>query len=209
MKVMLLNGSPRGEMCTYTALKSMGEVFKENNIDFEIFNIGNGAIRGCISCGNCKKSEISHCIFDDDTVNSFVDKMKSSDALVVGSPVHYASACGAVSSFMDRASICGGKFFQYKPAACVVSCRRGGASATFDQLNKYFTILNMPIVSSNYWNMVHGNTPDEVLKDEEGIQTIKLLAENMVWILNLIESGKKNGILHPIPDDKIKTNFIR
>ena len=134
---------------------------------------------------------------------------KSADGFIFGSPVHYASAGGAVTSFMDRAFYSGGAAFRGKPAAAIASCRRGGASATFDQLNKYFTINCMPVVSSNYWNQVHGNTPEEVLKDEEGIQTVQILANNMSWLLKCIELGNKNGIPFPEPPAKIRTNFIR
>lgn len=208
MKVLLLNGSPRGEKCTYTALKIAAEEIEKNGIETEIINIANKEIRGCIGCMGCVKA--GKCVFgDEDGVNAFVEKMKESDALIIGSPVHYASASGAITSFMDRACYSGGKYFAYKPGAAVASCRRGGASAALDQLNKYFTILNMPVVSSNYWNMVHGSTPEDVLKDEEGVQTMRVLGKNMAWILKSIDIAKQNGINHPKPESKIRTNFIR
>ena len=207
MKVLLLNGSPRGNKCTRTALEIVASEINEANIETEIFDIGSKPIKGCIGCGGCAGK--GHCVFGDDGVNSFIDKMKECDGLIVGSPVHYAAASGAVTSFMDRAFYSGRSAFEYKPAASVVSCRRGGATATFDQLNKYFSILNMPIVSSNYWNMVHGNTPEDVLKDEEGVQTMRILGKNMVWLLNCIKSGKDNGINIPKQETKIKTNYIR
>ncbi len=205
MKVLLLNGSPRIE-CTYTALKIIVEEIEKNGIETEIFNIGKKAISGCIACGNCKKT--GKCAIDDG-VNEFIEKMKNADGLIVGTPVHYASASGAVTSFMDRAAYSGGSALMYKPAAAVASCRRGGASVSLDQINKYFGILNMPVVSSNYWNMVHGSCGDDVYKDEEGVQTMRILGKNMSWILKLIENGKKDGISHPEPETKIMTNYIR
>lgn len=208
MKVLLINGSPRGEKCTYTALKAVGDELNANGVDYEIVNIGTAPIQGCIGCGGCVKNNV-HCVFDNDLVNVCIDKMKDCDGIVVGSPVHYAAASGAITSFMDRLSYAGGKNMAYKPGAVVVSCRRGGASSTYDQLIKYFGILNMPIVSSNYWNMVHGNTPEEVLKDEEGMQTMRALGRNMAWMLKAIKSAEDNGIFHPTPEAKIKTNFIR
>lgn len=176
-------------------------------MDTEIFNIGTSAVKGCIGCGGCTGK--GECVFGSDGVNDFIEKMKECDGIVVGSPVHYASASGAVTSFMDRVSYAGGKFLQYKPGAAVVSCRRGGASVTFDQINKYFTILNMPIVSSNYWNMVHGACPEDVYKDEEGVQTMRILGRNMAWLIKAIDIAKKNGVDIPEGEAKIKTNYIR
>ena len=208
MKVLLLNGSPRGEMCTYTALKAVAEELEKNEIETEIVNIGKNPIQGCIGCGACGKTG-KGCAFGDDGVNDFIEKMKEADGLVIGSPVHYASASGAVTSFMDRVSYAGGSAMAFKPGAAVVSCRRGGASVAFDQLNKYFSILNMPVVSSNYWNMVHGSTPEEVLQDEEGIQTMRILGKNMAWLIKAIDFARKNGIEHLPAEKKIKTNYIR
>lgn len=208
MKVLLLNGSPRGEMCTYTALKAVAEELEKNEIKTEIVNIGKNPIQGCIGCGACGKTG-KGCAFGSDGVNDFIEKMKDADGLVIGSPVHYASASGAVTSFMDRVSYAGGSAMAFKPGAAVVSCRRGGASVAFDQLNKYFSILNMPVVSSNYWNMVHGGTPEEVLQDEEGIQTMRVLGKNMAWLIKAIDFAKKNGIEHLPAEKKIKTNYIR
>lgn len=204
---MLLNGSPRGNQCTYTALSAVAAEINKEGIETEIFNIGQNPIKGCIGCGGCVCK--GYCVFGDDGVNDFIEKMKLSDALIVGTPVHYASASGAVTSFMDRACYSGGYALQYKPAAAVVSCRRGGASVSFDQINKYFSILNMPIISSNYWNMVHGSVAEDVLKDEEGIQTMRILGKNTAWLLKCIECGKNNGISIPEKEEKIKTNFIR
>ena len=206
MKVLLLNGSPRGKQCTYTALEVIAKRLEALGIDTEIFNIGAKPIAGCIGCAACRST--GRC-FQEDGVNEFVEKMKNADGLIVGSPVHYAAASGHVTAFLDRAFYSGSSAFQGKPAAAIVSCRRGGASAAFDQLNKYFSISNMPIVTSNYWNQVHGNTPEEVLRDEEGIQTMTVLADNMAWLLKCIEAGKKAGINIPDREAKIRTNFIR
>ena len=206
MKVLLLNGSPRGKQCTYTALEAIAKRLEALGIDTEIFNIGAKPIAGCIGCAACRST--GRC-FQEDGVNEFVEKMKNADGLIVGSPVHYAAASGHVTAFLDRAFYSGSSAFQGKPAAAIVSCRRGGASAAFDQLNKYFSISNMPIVTSNYWNQVHGNTPEEVLRDEEGIQTMTVLADNMAWLLKCIEAGKKAGINIPDREAKIRTNFIR
>ena len=208
MKVLLINGSPRGEKCTKTALKIVAEAIEENGIETEIIDVGSKPVRGCIGCGGCAGK--GKCVFgDEDGVNACIEKMKECDGLVIGSPVHYASASGAITSFMDRVCYAGGSALAYKPGAAVVSCRRGGASAAFDQLNKYFTILNMPVVSSNYWNMVHGATPEDVLKDEEGVQTMRVLGKNMAWIVKSIDIARQNGISHPEPEAKIKTNYIR
>lgn len=206
MKVILVNGSPREKGCTYTALCEAQRVFVENGIEAEIFWVGNKPIIGCIGCGACRN--LGKCAFDD-TVNKFTELAACADGFIFGTPVHYAASSGAIASFMDRAFYSGKSNFVGKPAAAVVSCRRGGASAAFDQMNKYFTISAMPIVSSNYWNQVHGNSPEETLKDEEGIQTVRVLAGNMSWLLKCIELGKQNGVPFPEQPAKISTNFIR
>lgn len=207
MKVLLLNGSPRGDKCTKCGLKIVSEELLKNGIESEIFDIGNKPIIGCTGCGGCSKTGL--CVFNDDGVNEVIEKMKECDGIIIGTPVHYASASGAITSFMDRVSYAGGHALKYKVGAAIASCRRGGASATLDQLNKYFTILNMPIASSNYWNMIHGSNAEDVLKDEEGVQTLKILAQNAAWLLKCIDMGKKNGINIPESQTKIKTNFIR
>lgn len=207
MKVLLVNGSAHAKGCTYTALTEVANALCQNGIDTEIIQIGAKPIAGCIGCGACGAT--GKCFIDDDGVNAFVEKAKSADGFIFGSPVHYAAASGALTSFLDRAFYGKAKPFQGKPGACVVSCRRGGASATFDQLNKYFTISCMPIVSSQYWNMVHGNTPEEVLQDLEGLQTMRTLGNNMAWMLKCIEAGRKEGITFPEREPAVKTNFIR
>ena len=204
---MLLNGSPRGHKCTYTALKVIADRLNTYGIETEIFDIGAKAIAGCIGCGTCRNST-GKC-FVDDGVNEFVAKMEAADGLIVGSPVHYASASGHVTAFLDRAFFSGSGSMTGKPGAAIVSCRRGGASAAFDQLNKYFSISNMPIVTSNYWNQVHGSTPEQVLQDEEGIQTMRTLADNMAWLLKCIQAGREKGIDLPVREAKIKTDYIR
>lgn len=207
MKVLMLNGSCR-ENCTFTALNIIGKVLEEEGIQWEIFNIGSEPLRDCIGCGGCKNLD-SACIFNDDKVNEFLAKAKEADGFIFGSPVYFAHPSGRIISFLDRAFVAGKNLFLHKPASCIVSARRGGTTASFDVLNKYLSICQMPIISSSYWNMVHGNTPEEVLQDIEGIQTMKNLGKNMAWLLKAIEIGKNNGIEPPKNDISIKTNFIR
>lgn len=206
MKVMLVNGSPHHEGCTYTALQEVAKTLNANGIETKNFWIGIRPISGCVGCGSC--SAEGRCAMED-IVNVFVEEAKDCDAFVFGAPVHFASANGAMISFMDRAFCSGKKALEFKPAAAIASCRRGGASATFDQLNKYFTIRNMPVVSSQYWNQVHGNTPEEVVQDIEGMQTMRTLGHNMAWLLKCIEAGRAAGINRPDIEAQIKTNFIR
>ena len=211
MKVLLVNGSPHKEGCTYTALKEVEKSLNENGIDTEIFWIGNKPIGGCISCKKCQS--LGKCVFDD-SVNLFIEKAKDADGFIFGSPVHYAAMAGNITSFMDRtfyATFQSGKgdIFLFKPAASVISARRAGTTATYDQFNKYFGISQMPIISSRYWNMVHGNSPEEVVKDEEGMQVMRILGKNMAYYLNCIEAGKEKGILPPIQESTNFTNFIR
>lgn len=206
MKVILVNGSPHEKGTTYTALCEVSGALEKNGIETEIFWVGNKAVSGCLGCGACTKK--GRCIIDDG-VNKFLEIAEKADGFIFGTPVHYASASGAITSFMDRAFYGKSKAFRGKPAAAVASCRRGGASAALDQLNKYFPISGMPIVPSQYWNMVHGNTPDEVKQDGEGLQTMRTLGNSMAWLLKCIEAGKKEGILYPEREKGIRTNFIR
>lgn len=206
MKVLLVNGSPHANGCTYTALCEVAGALEAQGIETEIFQVGTKSISGCLGCAACIKT--GKCVIDD-VVNEFVEKAKEADGFVFGSPVHFASASGALTSFMDRAFYGKGVVFANKPAAAIMSCRRGGATATLDQLIKYFTISNMPVVSSQYWNMVHGNTPDEVRQDLEGMQTMRTLGVNMAWLLKCIEAGKAAGIELPQREAKVATNFIR
>lgn len=209
MKVLLVNGSSNPQGCTYTALSEIASTLENNGIETEIFQLGKDAIRDCIGCGYCKKND--GCIFKDDVVRELIEKAKTSDGFIFGSPVYYAHPSGRLISAMDRAFYSGGKYFAFKPAAAIVSARRAGTTASLDVITKHFTINHMPVIPSNYWNMVHGaqNTPDDVRKDEEGLQTMRTLGNNMAWILKCIEAGKKSGINHPQPEDKIRTNFIK
>lgn len=207
MKVLLVNGSPHKEGCTYTALREVAGALEKNGIETEIMWLGVREVAGCIGCGVCSKK--GEGCFRKDIVNDFVEKAAQADGYIFGTPVHYAAASGALTSFMDRAFYSGGAKMAGKPAATVVSCRRGGASATFDQINKYYTINNMPVVSSQYWNQVHGSNAEEVVKDEEGMQTMRTLGNNMAWLLRCIEAGKEKGILFPEREPVIRTNYIR
>ena len=207
MKVLLINGGPHEKGCTYTALSEVATSLQKQGIESEILWIGKGVIQGCSACGSCKKTGV--CIFTKDLVNEASVKAKASDALILGSPVYYASANGAMIAFLDRLFRLISKPMALKPGASVVSCRRGGASATFDQLNKYLTISQMPVVSSTYWNSVHGNTPEEVRQDLEGMQVMRNLGSNLAWLLKCIEAGKANGVGLPERETPIMTNFIR
>ena len=207
MKVLLFNGSTNAHGCTYTALKMVADTLIEEGIEAEIIQLGIAPIGGCRGCGFCRKGD-RLCV-QNDIVNEILPKLKETDGFVFGSPVHFAGASGALTSFMDRLFFAGGNQFRMKPAAAVVSARRGGTTATFDQINKYFTIREMPVVSSQYWNMVHGNTPEEVMQDEEGLQTMRVIARNMAYLLRCMEAGKAAGIPLPKQEPHAVTNFIR
>lgn len=207
MKVLLINGSPNEKGCTYTALSEVSETLKKEGIDTEIFQLGKQPIRGCIGCGGCTKKD-GRCVFDDDVVNLALESAETADAFVVGSPVYFASPNGALTSMLDR-MFYAGKCFAYKPAAAVVSARRAGTTASIDMINKYFSIRNMPIVSSKYWTMVHGNSPEEVRQDLEGMQNMRTLGRNMAWLLHCLDAGQKAGITIPESETPARTNFIR
>jgi multimeric flavodoxin WrbA len=183
MHVLLLNGSPNAEGCTFTALSEIAATLKAENITSEIFQLGKKPVRGCIACGVCR--ERGECAFQDDALPSLVEAVKRADGIVIGSPVYYAGPNGALCALLDRLFFSAGNLLKFKPGAAVVSCRRGGASASFDRLNKYFTINQMPVVSSQYWNSVHGFTADDVRKDAEGLQTMRTLAHNMARMLRM------------------------
>jgi len=208
MKVLLVNGSPHERGCTYTALEEVANTLRKDGIESEIFWIGTKPISGCIACMACKST--GKCVFDD-KVNEFVAKAKEADGFVFGSPVYYASANGSLMSFMDRAFYSGGASgcFYLKPAAAVASARRAGTTATLDEINKYFQISEMPIISSNYWNMVHGGCAEDVKKDEEGLQVMRTLAHNMAWFIKMKEAAGKSGVEMPVREQRIFTNFIR
>ena len=207
MKVLLINGSPHTNGSTYFALTEVAKSLEAQGIETEIFQVGPHAIPGCIGCQYCR-SHNNQCVVDD-IVNEFSKKTSDADGYIFGTPVHYAAASGALTSFMDRAFYSAGSQMSGKPAATIVVCRRGGASAAFDQINKYYTINNMLIVGSNYWNSVHALNPSVLAKDEEGLQTMRTLGVNMAWILKCIEAGKNAGISEPKREDKIATFFAQ
>ena len=205
MKVLLINGSPHQTGCTFTALQEVANTLNKNGIETEIYQIGMKPVSGCIACGKCR--EIGKCVFDDG-VNQLGARLDEFDGIILGSPVYYAGPSGQICSFCDRLFFSNSSKMAGKLAASVVSCRRGGATAAFDRLNKYFTIVNMQVVGSQYWNMVHGFTPDDVRKDKEGLQTMRTLGANMAWLLKCIELGKKQGITKPVYEPVTLTNFI-
>lgn len=207
LKVLLVNGSQHKSGCTHTALGVVGAELERLGVETEEFWCGSKAIMGCHGCGHCKES--LQCWYGQDTVNEFLRKVDGVDAFVFGTPVHFAGASGFIKPFMDRAFCCKAHIYFNKPAAAIVSCRRGGALGGWDDLNRYFTISNMPVVSSQYWNEVHGNTPEEVMRDEEGLQIMRQLARNMAWMLRCIEAGKAAGVALPEHEAVVKTNFIR
>lgn len=207
MNVLLINGSPHPKGCTYTVLNMVATQLEKNGLSTRMLHVGNKAVHGCIACGKC--AETGQCVFTDDPVNEAIGLLLEADALVVGSPVYYAGPNGALCAFLDRVFFMRNELYAFKPAAAVVNCRRGGASASFDRLNKYFTIARMPVVSSQYWNSVHGNTPEEVLQDKEGLQTMRTLGDNMAWLVKCIAAGKAAGINHPVMEPWEPTNFIR
>lgn len=206
MKALLICGSPNEKGCTYTALREVEKVLNANGVETEIYQIGKAPVSGCIACRACYKT--GRCVINDD-VNAIADRLDEFDALIVGSPVYYAAANGTLTAFLDRLFYSAGRKTAGKVGAAIVSCRRGGASAAFDQLNKYFSIGNMVIATSQYWNQVHGNNAEEVVKDEEGMQTMRTLGENVAWLLRLIECGRQNGVEPPKYEPKVRTNFIR
>lgn len=208
MKVLLVNGSPHEKGCTYTALQEIANTLNRQGVRVEIFQLGARPISGCIGCGACSK--IGKC-FMRDQVNEFLEKAEEADGFIFGSPVHFAAGSGMMTCFMDRVFYVNFStgVLSHKPAASVVTCRRAGATAAFDQLNKYFTVSNMPVVSSQYWNMIHGNTPEEIKKDLEGMQILRTLGNNMAWLLNCIKAGRAAGFERPERERRIFTNFIR
>ena len=197
MKVLLVLGSPHPNGCTYTALKEVERTLNEEGVETELFWLGNKPISGCLGCGGCQNN--GKCIINGDIINELIEKSYEADGFIFGTPVHYASASGMITSAMDRL------FY----AAAIVSARRGGTTATFDQMNKYFTISEMPVIASRYWNMVHGNTPEQVNQDLEGLQCMRILARNMAWFLKIKAAGEAAGIPLPSVESPIATNFIR
>ena len=210
MKVLLTNGSPHRKGCTYTALCEAADALNKNGIDTDIFWIGNKALSGCIGCRSCRKNGV--CVFED-TVNEFLDLAGDYDGFVFGTPVHWGAASGSMTSFLDRvfyADLNGqGNRFYLKPAAAVVSARRAGTTATWDQINKYFALMQMPIITSRYWNIVHGQNPEEARQDLEGMQTMRILGKNMAFFLQCKDMALKMGISLPEQEETVYTNFIR
>jgi multimeric flavodoxin WrbA len=205
MKVLIINGSPNPEGCTFTALAEVAARLEANGIETEVFQIGRSPVRGCIDCGGCRNNR---CAFDD-IANQALAKIEGCDGLVIGSPVYYASPNGSLIALLDRMFFAGGALMRLKPCATVVSARRAGTTAALEVLNKYPTIAQMPLVASKYWNMVHGNDPAEVLSDEEGVNTMRALGDNMAYLLKCIEAGRKSGLTQPAPQPPLFTNFIR
>lgn len=206
MKVLLINGSPNQQGCTNRALEEVKTTLNKEGVETELVWIGKQPIAGCIACRTCKKT--NRCVFNNDLVNKLIERLDEFDGIIVGSPVYYSGPSGQICAFLDRLFFAGGDF-SGKVGAAVVSCRRGGATASFDRLNKYFTISNMVQASSQYRNMVHGNTPEEVEQDLEGLQTMRTLGQNVAWLLKCIEAGKEKGIEKPKYEAFSKTNFIR
>ena len=201
-KVLLINGSPHPFGCTYTALRETADALEKNGVETEIFHLGTKPIAGCIACARCHES--GRCVFDDG-VNQLLDRLDEFQGIVVGSPVYYAGPAGQLCAFMDRLFYCGENRMAGKLAAAVVSCRRGGATAAFDRLNKYFTISNMQVVGSQYWNQIHGRTAEDAKKDLEGLQTMRTLGQNMAWMLKNME----NAAPRPEYEKRLRTDFIQ
>lgn len=206
MKVLLLNGSPHEKGCTYTALAEVAKALESDGVEAEIFWLGKAPISGCLGCNACVK--LGRCVIDD-VVNAAAEKARECDGLVVGSPVHYAAASGQITAALDRLFYSAGKHLRLKPGAAVASARRAGTTASLDVILKHLTINQMPVVSSTYWPMVHGNTPAEVLQDKEGLQTMRNAARNLVWLVSCIQAGKQAGISAPQAERGSRTNFIR
>lgn len=210
MKVLLINGSPKEKGCTYTALDEIARTLKSEGIDSEIYNIGNNPIAPCRACGACEK--LGRCVIED-KVNELLGRLSEFDGIIIGSPVHYASASGGTVAFLDRlfyANARAGKAdLRMKPGSAIASARRAGTTATIDELNKYFQIHQMPVISGRYWNMVHGNTPDEVKQDKEGMQNMRILARNMAYYLKMKAVADSAGIAFPEKEETVYTNFIR
>lgn len=205
MNVLLVNGSSRKNGCTGAALSEAARALEEEGIHTETFFIGNEALPDCIACRKCRQT--GRCVFDD-TVNKFVDQAKTADGFVFGSPVYFAHPSARLLTFMDRAFYSGKNAFAFKPAAAVLSARRAGTTASFDVINKYFTICSMPVVSSTYWNHVYGQQPDDVAQDKEGLMTMYNIGKNMAWLLKCLALGRENGLPHP-DNKKVLTNFVR
>lgn len=211
MKVVAFNGSPKKEGNTYHAIKIVTKELEKENIETEIIHIGNKSIRGCTACGQCIKNKNEKCVLSGDEVNESIQKMKKADGIILGSPVYYSSIAGTMKAFLDRAFYVTGvndSVLRHKVGASVVAVRRSGGLTTFNELNNYINYSEMIMPNSNYWNVIHGTQPGEALKDEEGIQIMRVLGKNMAWCLKLVENGK-GMVDEPKRENKIFTNFIR
>ncbi|MCI9290393.1 MAG: flavodoxin family protein [Clostridia bacterium] len=210
MKVLLINGSNKTNGCTNRALEEVAKVLVENGVEYEIFQVGAAPIRDCIGCNQCSaKLKNNTCIFNDDVVNQLIKKASECDGFVFGTPVYYAHPSGRILSLLDRVFYAGSRVFKHKPAFAIASARRAGTTASIDVLNKYFMFAQMPVVSSSYWNMVHGNIPEQVEQDLEGLQTMRNAARNLVWLMKCIELGKVNNVEPPKNESGVRTSFIR
>ena len=207
MKVLFVNGSSHKNGTTMAAINEMEKVFHEEGIETEVVQVGAKPLADCLQCGYC--SDNGKCVIDDDGVNEFVKKAQGSDGFVFASPVYYAHPSGRLFDFLDRAFYSGGNAFKFKPGASVAVARRAGTAATLDAINKYFSISQMPIAGSTYWNMVHGAVAEDAPKDEEGMQIMRNLARNMIWMMRCFEAGKAAGIPYPATESGARTNFIR
>ncbi len=208
MKVILFNGSTHANGCTAQALEIVAQTLNQQNIETEILSIGTTGVHDCIACGTCRKST-GHCVFQDDCVNNWLEKIKTADGFVFGSPVYYAHPTGALLSAMDRLFYAGGQYLRHKPVAAVLTARRAGTTASLDVLNKHFTINQMPVVTSSYWNQIYRDANGSPNTDAEGIQTLQHLANNLAWLLKCIAAGKQQGITPPDQPKTAMTNFIR
>ena len=208
MKVLMVNGSPKSKGNTAAALAEVGAALEGHGIEWEVFQLGAAPVRDCIGCGKCAELDCA-CVFDDDMVNDLIKAAQQADGFIFGTPVYYAHPTGRILSVLDRAFYAGGAAFEHKPGAAIAVARRGGITASFDVLNKYFTIKQMPVVASTYWNGVHGRVPGEAALDEEGMRTMHNIGHNMAWMLKCIELGRENGIEPPVAETGAMTNFIR
>lgn len=207
MKVLLINGSPKEDGCTFTALSALEIMLKQEGLETEIYNVGNQAVHGCADCLMCL--ETGRCAYEDDSANEIIAKIQEADGLIIGSPVYFAAVNGALNALLDRVFYAAGSTFAHKPAAAIASARRAGTSTTIDQLNKYFAVSQMPIVTSTYWNNIHGRRSGQIAQDQEGLQTLMNLAKNMAWMLRCIEAGKEKGIMPPAPITGARTDFYK
>ena len=211
MKVIAINGSPKAEGNTFFALKTVAGELEKQGIAVEIFHVGNQEIRGCIACGQCAKNKNEQCVLPGDTVNAGIQKMKAADGILLGSPVHYSSIGASMKAFLDRVFYVAGAnggLFRHKVGATLVAVRRSGGVTTFDQMNHYVLYSEMLVPTSNYWNVIHGAKPGEAVKDEEGVQIMRVLGRNMAWLLKLVENGK-GRVAEPEKEPKVFMNFVR